>query len=544
MSRLPPRTTPEPIAKIRFPSDVRRINTELGRSILSFDYGEPRPTASLTDRADASLSRPSDKFETGRRLELAISGLAHRFPHLSAANVAWRRAQLLLVMLLVVVPLLSFVVTGSALAGPIVGLTLLFAAATLIRIAALVNVTCSKSARQSDNKPKLAELPKYLVLVPLYQEAEIARGTISAMRALDYPEDKLDVAFVCESGDTGTVRALVDAGLQANMRIVQVPDAQPRTKPKALNFAMVGTDADFVVVYDAEDVPEPNQLRDAVAAFACADAALACLQARLNTYNPSESWLTRQFTLEYSALFDGLLPALERLRLPIPLGGTSNHFRRVALEKAGAWDAHNVTEDADLGFRLLRFGYRVGVLDSTTLEEAPATWQVWRNQRTRWIKGWLQTYAVHGARPATLLRELGAWRFAGFHVLVGGVLLSSFLHPLLYVLVGVELLREHPFVPPSDGWERAIWLLAAINLAAGLVTACLLAAVSAARRGYWSAVVSAASMPAYWLVVTVAAYRAVFQLATAPTLWEKTLHRARRPEEGRSIFRASAAQPD
>ena len=223
--------------------------------------------------------------------------------------------------------------------------------------------------------------------------------------------------------------------LPGNFRTLVVPDQAPHTKPKALNYALQFARGDFVVVYDAEDRPQPDQLRRAWEVFRHAPPDLGCLQAQLNIYNPRQSWLTRQFTIEYSALFDAILPALEQLRLPVPLGGTSNHFPRATLIGVGAWDPYNVTEDADLGIRLARQGYHTGVLASTTWEEAPPVFGTWIKQRTRWLKGWMQTYLVHTRDLGRLNRDLG-WRAAiGLHVLMGGLIVSALVHPLFYALL-------------------------------------------------------------------------------------------------------------
>ena len=237
--------------------------------------------------------------------------------------------------------------------------------------------------------------------------------------------------------------------------------------------------------------------------------------------------LTRQFALEYSALFDGLLPALRRLGTPLPLGGTSNHFPRHVLEALGGWDPYNVTEDADLGIRLARAGYGVEVLDSTTWEEAPAYFKDWLPQRTRWLKGWFQTYLVHMRRPGVLARELGLWRFVGFQLLIGGFLLSALMHPLFYLVAGLELTRAQPFSAGGSAMEKALWAIALYNLAIGLFASCAMAGLKAFRRGFGGLVAQVVLMPVYWLLVSLAAYRAIWQLLVAPHLWEKTRHGAR-----------------
>jgi cellulose synthase/poly-beta-1,6-N-acetylglucosamine synthase-like glycosyltransferase len=227
-----------------------------------------------------------------------------------------------------------------------------------------------------------------------------------------------------------------------------------------------------------------------------------------------------------------MLPALRRIGTPLMLGGTSNHFPREVLDRLGQWDPYNVTEDADLGIRLARAGLDVAVLDSTTFEEAPATFRVWLPQRTRWLKGWMQTYLVHMRRPSRLLGDLGWWRFLTLQCLLGGFLLSAILHPLSYVLLCIEFTRGEPFKIGTTGLEIALWHLALFNLAAGFSSAIALAALMAIRRGWWRLAASAVYMPLYWLLVSFAAYRAVWQLATAPHLWEKTRHGARRRRVG------------
>ncbi len=309
------------------------------------------------------------------------------------------------------------------------------------------------------------------------------------------------------------------------MRILVVPEGEPRTKPRALNYALELATGDYVTVYDAEDVPEPDQLLKALAVLR-SNERIGCVQSRLNIYNSADSWLTRQFTIEYTALFDCLLPALERLGLPVPLGGTSNHFPRAVLEAVGGWDPFNVTEDADLGMRLARAGLSVEVLASTTWEEAPRSYRVWRGQRTRWLKGWMQTYLVHMREPFRLARELGLRRFLGFQVLMGGLLLSALVHPWFYLLAALDAAQGHLTVIP-DAWPgRALWWLGLFNLVTGYATGVALGTVAVRARGQGALALHALLMPAYWLLISLAAYRALWQLAVAPYLWEKTEHGA------------------
>jgi cellulose synthase/poly-beta-1,6-N-acetylglucosamine synthase-like glycosyltransferase len=318
--------------------------------------------------------------------------------------------------------------------------------------------------------------------------------------------------------------AVLGMRLPPGFRTVVVPDNAPQTKPKALNYALHFARGEFVVVYDAEDRPEPDQLLRALSVFRRHPPRLGCVQAQLNIYNPRASWLTRQFTIEYSALFDAVLPALARLGLPVPLGGTSNHLRREALVACGGWDPFNVTEDADLGFRLARQGWRTAMLQSTTWEEAPATARQWIRQRTRWLKGWMQTYLVHTRQPWRLNAELGVRGAMGFHALMGALILSALAHPLFYVLLACHVARGELFAPADSIAGAVFWGVACANLGAGYVTSVLVGALSVWRRGRRDLVLSALLMPAIWLMMSAAAYRALYQLFHAPHLWEKTEH--------------------
>ena len=263
---------------------------------------------------------------------------------------------------------------------------------------------------------------------------------IEALKILDYPATKLDIKIILESVDLDTIRLAKSIKLPGNFDILIVPEGGPRTKPKALNYALEYAKGEYVVIYDVEDEPEPDQLRRALAMFRASGPDIACIQARLNVYNFSQSWLTRQFAIEYTSLFDGLLPAFENLSLPILLGGTSNHFRTSILRKIGAWDPYNVTEDADLGIRILRRGLRSRILPSTTYEEAPPRFVPWLKQRTRWMKGWLQTFLTHTRNTARLRRDIGFWRYFGFQAILGGAILSALIHPLFYIGLMIEFM--------------------------------------------------------------------------------------------------------
>ena len=380
--------------------------------------------------------------------------------------------------------------------------------------------------RQPRNRTRRAHvgfddrLPTFSVLVPLHRETVVVPSLVRAMKALDYPTDLLEILFITEAGDEATYLALLLAGLAPNMSIVVVPPGEPKTKPRALNFALQTARGALVSIYDAEDAPDADQLRVAAQAFVDGGPSLACVQARLAINNADASFWTRQFANEYTALFGGLLPALQRLGLALPLGGTSNHFRRDVLLRCGGWDPFNVTEDADLGIRLARLGYEVSVIDSVTMEEAPSRRRVWLGQRTRWIKGWTQTYLVHMRRPTRLLRDLGAWRFWGFQVTIGGMLASLLVHPWFYALVCWHLCKGEQ-AAPLNGFLLAV---CTFNLGAGYGAAILLSIVAVLKEGMPGKLPSLIWLPLYWLAISYAAYRAVLDLIFRPFYWEKTAH--------------------
>jgi cellulose synthase/poly-beta-1,6-N-acetylglucosamine synthase-like glycosyltransferase len=270
--------------------------------------------------------------------------------------------------------------------------------------------------------------PTYTILCPLYREANVVVDLVAALEALDYPRAAIDAKLLIESDDEETLSAALEAAHAAHIEVVVIPSCAPRTKPKALNAGLARARGDFVAVYDAEDRPHPQQLRAALAAFEDGGARVACVQAPLVIDNPGASWIARQFAAEYAIQFREMLPLLARLRLPLPLGGSSNHFRTQALRAVGGWDPYNVTEDADLGYRLASNGYRTGVIAPPTYEEAPTTFGAWLKQRTRWIKGHMQTWLVLMRNPIRTAREMGLTAFAAMQLILLGGIVASFAH--------------------------------------------------------------------------------------------------------------------
>jgi cellulose synthase/poly-beta-1,6-N-acetylglucosamine synthase-like glycosyltransferase len=328
------------------------------------------------------------------------------------------------------------------------------------------------------------------------------------------------VKFALEADDHETREVVDRLHLGPPFETIIVPESGPRTKPKALNAALPFARGSFVAVYDAEDRPDPDQLRLALEAFVAGDEQLACVQARLTIDNTADSWLTRLFTAEYAGLFDVFLPGLAAWQLPLPLGGSSNHFRTSVLRRIGGWDPYNVTEDADLGMRLARFGYRTAIIPSTTHEEAPARFGPWLRQRTRWFKGWMQTGLVHMRSPRRLAGELGWAGFVVFQLLVGGTVLAALVHSLL----AVELVWGL-----ATAWLQGAGIpgfldFHAATLLAGYLISAALAVIGLARRRLLNCAWALLLIPLYWLLLSLAAWRALFQLVRDPYRWEKTEH--------------------
>jgi len=366
------------------------------------------------------------------------------------------------------------------------------------------------------------ELPVFTVLVPMFREARMLPSIARALRELDYPLGKLDIKIVLEADDHETIEAARMLGLEGVFEIIVVPPSKPQTKPKACNFALRFARGEYLVIYDAEDRPEPDQLRKVVATFRRSPPNTACLQCRLNYYNVNENWLTRMFTLDYALWFDQVLPGLERLRIPIPLGGTSNHFKIAVLRELHGWDPFNVTEDADLGMRLGQKGYRVGVVDSTTFEEASCRTGQWIRQRSRWMKGYMQTLLVHMRHPLRLMRVAGPLGFLGFVVFIGGTVLAGLVNPIFWALYFVWLIAAATGFDPI--FPQTLLFISLFNLLAGNGAFTYLSMLAPIQRGWLGLIPYSLTVFGYWVLISIAAYKGLWQLLRDPFFWEKTTH--------------------
>ncbi len=367
-----------------------------------------------------------------------------------------------------------------------------------------------------------ADLPVYTILVPAYKEAEVIGNLLASIDRLEYPRDKLDVLLLLEADDDSTheaARRMIDG---PHVRVITIQPGGPKTKPNACNIGLTVARGRYVTIFDAEDRPEPLQLRRAVVAFERAPDNVACVQARLLYHNASQNLLTRWFAIEYSMWFRHLLPGLVHAEVPVPLGGTSNHFRRDVLEAVGAWDPWNVTEDADLGVRLHRLGYRTRMLDSTTLEEANSDVVNWIKQRSRWYKGYMQTWLVHMRNPGRLLREMGPGGFASFSLFVGGTPFISLVNPILWTATLFWFIVHPPFI--QQLFSGPVYYLGLVAFLGGNFSFLYATILSARATDTPRLVFAAVLVPVYWAIMSVAATKALIQLIAAPSFWEKTLH--------------------
>ena len=504
------------VATAEAPTDPRRAHVA---GLLGADVVFAAATGLDIDAAVVRAFR-------GQVLDEACLGLWRRDEERSARTVLNRPQQVFLAVFLIGLAIALFEAFRPTLVviSAVVGLAFLASTAfkfvmclTGVRYEGLQRITADDVAalRESD-------LPSYTVLVPVFREAEVVQDLVANLGSLDYPASKLQILLLMEEDDEETRAAAAASNPPETITFVTVPRGVPQTKPKACNVGLFLARGEYLVIYDAEDRPDPDQLKRAVVAFRRGDRSQVCVQAALNYFNADENALTRMFTLEYSFWFDYMLPGLEAWRMPIPLGGTSNHFRTDALRVLGGWDPFNVTEDADLGIRAAALGRTVGVIESTTLEEANRAYGNFIRQRSRWIKGYLQTTLVHLRHPIKLVRQTGLRAAFGFLMLVGGTPVTFLCVPPLYAVFIVSLLVPPDALSPYfPGW--VMWMSLA-NLLAGNALMIYVSMMGAFKRKRYQLVAWGLLNPLYWLMHSIAAYKALWQLITKPHYWEKTAH--------------------
>ena len=369
-----------------------------------------------------------------------------------------------------------------------------------------------------------AELPIYTILCPLYREAHVLPGFLDAIAKIDWPKDRLEVQLLLEENDPETIAAAQALQPPPYVRIVVVPHSLPKTKPKACNYGLTVATGAFLVIYDAEDIPDPLQLKKAYLGFQNVGPDVKCLQAKLNYYNPRQNLLTRLFTAEYSLWFDVMLTGLQSMKTYIPLGGTSNHFRTADLRNLQGWDPFNVTEDCDLGIRLFKQGYTTAVIDSTTFEEANSRLGNWLRQRSRWIKGYMQTYLVHMRRPREFSAG-GVTHAFSFQLIVGGKVAFAMINPILWAATILYFVARASVGPTIEAlYPPAVFTMAGVSLIFGNFLCLYYYMIGCAKRGQWGLMKYVFLVPFYWLATSVASYVAFVELLVKPHYWQKTNH--------------------
>lgn len=383
------------------------------------------------------------------------------------------------------------------------------------------------------------ELPVYTILSPLYREGNVFQQFVDNITQLDYPKEKLDVILLLEVDDKETHAYLKDINLPDYFRVLIVPDSEPKTKPKACNYGLNHARGEYVVIYDAEDRPAPDQLKKAYLGFKQLGDKYACLQAKLNYYNPHQNVLTRLFTAEYSLWFDIILPALQSIDTTIPLGGTSNHFRTQQLMKLEGWDPFNVTEDADLGVRLFKEGSKTAIIDSITLEEANSNLKNWIRQRSRWLKGYMQTFLVHMRNPVEFFKA-HKQHFIVFQLIAGLRISFMLINPFMWALtLSYFLFNKYIGESIESIFPPPVFYMAIISAVFGNFLYVYYYMIGAAKREQWGIVKYILLIPVYWLFTSIAGFVALWQLITRPYFWEKTVHGLYIPENEQKKLRGA-----
>lgn len=368
------------------------------------------------------------------------------------------------------------------------------------------------------------KLPIFTILCPLYKEAEILPHFIKSIKNLDWPKNKLDVIILLEEDDQPTIQQIKNIRLPKYFHPLIIPDSQPKTKPKACNYGLNFAKGEYLVIYDAEDIPEKDQLKKAYLGFQGSDQNVVCLQSKLNYYNLNQNLLTKFFTAEYSLWFDIILTGLQSIKTIIPLGGTSNIFKTKILKQLKGWDPFNVTEDCDLGVRLYKSGYKTAIIDSTTYEEANSNTKNWLRQRSRWIKGYLQTFFVHTRNPWEFVKSFKL-QFLVFLLIIGARISFMLINPFLWLMtISYFLFYEQVGLKIESIFPPLIFYMAVFSLIFGNFLYIYNYMIGAAKRGQWHLIKYVFLVPGYWLLASVSSVIAFYQLLTKPHYWEKTIH--------------------
>jgi glycosyltransferase XagB len=366
------------------------------------------------------------------------------------------------------------------------------------------------------------DLPFYTILVPLYREEEVIPQIIKAMTSIDYPTDKLEILITLEKYDKPTIEAIKRADPPDYFRTIILPDVEPKTKPKALNVAFQEVKGEYVVIYDAEIIPEEDQLKKAHIAF-LKNPDVSVLQTKLDHYNSRQNIITKLFNVEFSFHYDYFLPGVVSLGFPVPLSGHSTHFKKNVLRDIGAWDPYNVTEDCDVGIRLARMGYKSAMINSFSFEEATTTVDSWVRQRTRWMKGFIQTSLVHLREPLRLQEELGgSVNFLAFLLLVPGTVIINIVNLLYWMLLISWFLTQSVLIQAI--FPTFILYVSGVSFVVGNFIFIYLNLLGVYGRSRFDLVKYSLLSPFYWLLLAIASTRAMIQMFVSPYKWEKTVH--------------------
>jgi len=456
----------------------------------------------------------------------SVSALLSREPENSAAKVLtkqqliWMIIILIIAVILAVLNLKNFLIVLNSIFTIIYMLMVVY---KFFLVSAAIGTDLEVPVSEEEIEAlRDDELPIYTILIPVYKEAAVLPNLLKSITHLDYPKIKLDVKVLLEEDDEETIAAFNEINPPDYIQAVIVPTSQPKTKPKACNYGLIHARGEYVVIFDAEDQPDPDQLKSVLVAFNKIPANVICIQVKLNYFNRNQNLLTRWFSIEYSMWFDLFLPGLDARKAPIPLGGTSNHFKKFALIEAGAWDPHNMTEDADLGIRLYKLGYRTRIVDTTTYEEANSKVNNWIRQRSRWVKGYIQTWLVHMRHPIQLIKDIGFSAFFSFQMVVGGNIFTVLVNPVYWIITTAWFLFRFEFL--NELFPGPIYYLGAFSLFFGNFAFTYINVAGAMSRGYYEMVRAALISPIYWGLMSIGGWRGFLQLITKPHYWEKTVH--------------------
>lgn len=515
------------IGTIQVPEDVQKAPTTIQDSFSQLVHASLRLKSS---RSEVIPFHPDTQKEKGEGFHYKGQEFVHH-SQLAPSQTALHRLsgmQIFILSALLVETVIFFIINWhAAIVMVVAALTCLYFADLLFNLY-LIYRSFSKPAEVEISQEEINAIhdwPRYTILCPLYKEWQVVPQFVTAMSHLDYPKDKLQVMLLLEEDDQQTIEQVQKFTLPEYFETVIVPDSKPKTKPKASNYGLKHATGSHIVIFDAEDIPDPLQLKKAVIAFDKTNKRTICIQAKLNFYNPHQNLLTRVFTAEYSLWFDLVLTGLQSIHAPIPLGGTSNHFRVADLHKLKGWDSFNVTEDCDLGMRLVKQGYQTAVINSTTLEEANSSLSNWFNQRTRWIKGYMQTYLIHMRDPQEFLKTWREPHAITFQLVVGGKVLSMFINPLMWIItICYFAFRAHIGTFIESFFPAPVLYMGVISLLLGNFLYVYYYMIGCAKHGHHELVKYGVFIPLYWLCMSIAAWMAVYKLIVAPHHWAKTKH--------------------